>query len=75
MNYEYDFGDCWRHEIVLETVSPPEPGIKYPRCIDGARACPPEDVGGVPGFADFVRAIKDPNDPPLQRTHQVEGPV
>lgn len=57
MSYEYDFGDGWQHEIVLERVTESEPGIKYPRCIEGARACPPEDVGGVYGFADFVEAI------------------
>jgi hypothetical protein len=60
MRYEYDFGDDWQHAIVLEKVTPPEPGAKYPRCIDGERACPPEDVGGVYGFAEYVKAIADP---------------
>jgi len=61
IDYEYDFGDGWRHEIVLENVTESEPGIRYPRCIDGERACPPEDVGGVYGFADYVEAIADPS--------------
>ena len=61
MSYEYDFGDGWQHEVVLEQVTESEPGIRYPRCIDGARACPPEDVGGVYGFADYVEAITNPN--------------
>jgi len=61
MGYEYDFGDGWRHDVVLEKVTESEPGAKYPRCIDGARACPPEDVGGVYGFADYVAAITNPN--------------
>lgn len=61
MGYEYDFGDGWQHEVVLEEVTESEHGTKYPRCIDGARACPPEDVGGVYGFADFVEAITNPS--------------
>jgi hypothetical protein len=58
--YEYDFGDSWQHEIVLEKTLEPEPKVKYPRCIEGARACPPEDVGGVWGYAEFLQAIADP---------------
>lgn len=61
MGYEYDFGDGWQHMVVLEKVTESEPGAKYPRCIDGERACPPEDVGGVHGFADYVAAITNPN--------------
>ncbi len=61
MGYEYDFGDGWQHEVVLEKVTESEPGIRYPRCIDGERACPPEDVGGVYGFSDYVEAITNPN--------------
>jgi len=60
MEYEYDFGDSWLHTVDLEKVVESEPGSKYPRCLDGACACPPEDVGGVYGFADFVEAITDP---------------
>ncbi len=61
MGYEYDFGDGWQHDVVLEKVTESEAGTKYPRCIDGERACPPEDVGGVYGFADYVEAITNPN--------------
>ena len=61
MGYEYDFGDGWQHEVILEKVTESEPGIRYPRCTDGERACPPEDVGGVYGFADYVEAITNPN--------------
>jgi hypothetical protein len=57
IDYEYDFGDGWQHTIALEEVTDAEPGVRYPRCIDGDRACPPEDVGGVWGFADFVEAV------------------
>ena len=59
--YEYDFGDGWEHEILLEKVLTPESGVRYPRCIGGARACPPEDCGGVGGYANFLAAIRDPN--------------
>ncbi|MFW6114554.1 MAG: IS1096 element passenger TnpR family protein [bacterium] len=59
IDYEYDFGDSWQHSIVLEKVSEAEPGVRYPRCIEGDRACPPEDVGGVWGFADFLEAVTD----------------
>jgi hypothetical protein len=57
--YEYDFGDGWEHEILLEQILPPEPGVRYPRCIAGARACPPEDCGGTGGYENFLAAIRD----------------
>ena len=63
LNYEYDFGDSWTHELLLEQVREPEPGVTYPRCITGKRACPPEDCGGVWGYADFLEAIADPDHP------------
>ena len=58
--YIYDFGDNWEHDVVVEKITPPEPGAKYPRCTAGARACPPEDVGSTWGYAEFLKAIKDP---------------
>ena len=58
--YEYDFGDAWEHEVLFEGVSGPSRGERYPLCLEGARACPPEDVGGVTGYADFLEAIADP---------------
>ena len=61
MGYEYDFWGGWQHEVDLQGVIESETGIRYPRCIDGERACPPEDVGGVYGFADYVEAITNPN--------------
>jgi hypothetical protein len=59
-SYEYDFGDSWEHEIVFEKTLEPEPKMKYPYCVEGKRACPPEDVGGVWGYADFLQAMADP---------------
>ena len=61
--YEYDFGDSWLHQVLVEKVLPPEPGQRYPVCIKGRRACPPEDVGGVWGYEEFLEAIRDPDHP------------
>ncbi|MGH8120684.1 MAG: plasmid pRiA4b ORF-3 family protein [Gammaproteobacteria bacterium] len=57
--YEYDFGDGWEHEILLEGILLREPKIKYPKCIGGERACPPEDCGGVPGYQNLVRILRN----------------
>jgi hypothetical protein len=59
--YEYDFGDGWEHRIVVEATSKPVTDWPYPLCIAGERACPPEDVGGPPGYQDFLHAIADPS--------------
>ncbi|MDQ6692991.1 MAG: plasmid pRiA4b ORF-3 family protein [Chloroflexota bacterium] len=61
--YEYDLGDSWMHEILIEKILPPEKGAHYPRCIKGKRACPPEDIGGAWGYEEFLVAIADPNHP------------
>ncbi len=61
--YLYDFGDSWEHDIVVEKILPIEKGAHYPRCLEGQRACPPEDVGGVWGYSDFVKAIRNPRHP------------
>jgi len=58
--YEYDFGDCWQHDVVFEGRMRQEKEVKYPRCIDGSRACPPEDIGGIYGYVEFCEAIADP---------------
>ena len=58
--YEYDFGDSWMHTIVVEKVLDPEPGKSYPICLKGKGNCPPEDCGGIWGFADFLVAMADP---------------
>lgn len=59
MVYLYDFGDDWKHTLVFEGEQEKQ-GAKYPICLAGARACPPEDVGGIPGYANFLAAIKNP---------------
>ncbi len=60
-NYEYDFGDGWEHEIILERIIPREPRIKYPKCTGGERACPPEDCGGIGGYEDMLEILGDPS--------------
>lgn len=63
MVYEYDFGDGWEHEILLERVADHPAGARYPWVLGGARACPPEDVGGVGGYARFLEAMREPRHP------------
>lgn len=60
-NYTYDFGDNWEHKIQLEKILPREKDVNYPICVKGKRACPPEDCGGVWGYAELLEAIKDPS--------------
>lgn len=63
-DYEYDFGDSWHHTIVVENIAEQDeryPG--YPVCISGERACPPEDCGGIPGYANLLEALADPSHP------------
>jgi hypothetical protein len=61
--YVYDMGDDWRHEIRLEKTLPADPAGTYPRLVDGAGRCPPEDVGGIPGFVHLLEVMRDPKHP------------
>jgi hypothetical protein len=61
LSYTYDFGDSWEHLVTVEKVLDPQTGMRYPSCIAGRRACPPEDVGGPWGYGDFLEALADPN--------------
>jgi len=61
--YEYDFGDGWEHILAVEKLLPAERGVHYPVCLAGKRACPPEDVGGVWGYQNFLTALRDPENP------------
>lgn len=61
--YTYDFGDNWELEILTEAVGPPEPGTRYPSCLAGERAGPPEDSGGVWRYAYLLEAMADPSNP------------
>jgi hypothetical protein len=60
--YTYDFGDNWEHRIEVEKVEVIDRSETYPRCVAGRRAAPPEDVGGVWGYEEFLSAIADPTD-------------
>lgn len=59
-DYEYDFGDSWHHTLLLEKILPPGTYKHLPLCLEGQRACPPEDVGGTFGFKEFLDIIRNP---------------
>ncbi len=59
-SYTYDFGDWWEHEVEVEAISLADPDERYPLCLDGERAGPPEDVGGGYGYANLLAALADP---------------
>jgi hypothetical protein len=61
--YWYDFGDDWFHTLKVERVAHPEPLAIYPRCLEGERACPPEDCGGPWGYQNFLKAVTNPKHP------------
>jgi hypothetical protein len=63
MVYEYDFGDGWEHDVVLERSAASLPDSPQVRVIGGQRACPPEDVGGIGGYYAYLEAIEDPAHP------------
>ena len=65
-DYKYDFGDGWEHEVVLEQGTNQFPNGQYPVCLEGARACPPEDCGGVHGYYEMLKALGDP----LHKEHE-----
>lgn len=59
--YDYDFGDGWEHTLTLEAIVQRQRHTKYPICLSGARACPPEDCGGVGGYEGVLAVIRDPD--------------
>jgi hypothetical protein len=60
LRYIYDFGDGWEHTIKVERLADPEPGTLYPRLTEASGRCPPEDVGGPWGYAEFLEAMSNP---------------
>jgi len=73
LRYEYDFGDGWSHTIVVESIEPAPTGGARARCLDGRRACPPEDSGGPWGYADKLEALADPRHPDHEGTAEWMG--
>ena len=61
--YEYDFGDDWLHDILVEKIMPPQPEAHYPVCLKGKGACPPEDCGGIYGYYGLLEALQHPDHP------------
>ncbi|PMR63099.1 hypothetical protein C1A38_00500 [Verrucosispora sp. ts21] len=66
LHYTYDFGDSWEHDILVEQILDRDPAVTYPRCVGGRRAAPPEDCGGVWGYAELVDILADPTHPEHQ---------
>lgn len=73
-DYEYDFGDCWQHEVLFEGCLRAEKGARYPLCLEGERSCPPEDVGGIGGYTEFLEATSDPDHEEHDRFLEWAGP-
>jgi hypothetical protein len=63
LRYLYDPGDGWVHAVTLEKILPEEKSLKTPRCIEGEGACPPENCGGISGYAELLKVLDDPDHP------------
>lgn len=63
IGYLYDMGDSWQHTLRIEKSLAADPAASYPRPVDGAGCCLPEDCGGIPGIYDLLEAIADPQHP------------
>ena len=73
IKYEHDFGDGWTHDLILEKKLKFTPGQQLPYCVKGRRGCPPEDVGGVWGYRDFLEIYHDENHPEHQEMREWSG--
>lgn len=58
--YLFDLGDSWEHDLILEAILLPETTEQYPTCIGGERRTPPEDVGGIMGYEEYLAVLADP---------------
>lgn len=68
--YYYDYGDDWVHKVKFEGILVKEEKVRYPVCIDGERACPPEDSGGPQHYNEYLKVIKDPSHPEYSQFKQ-----
>ncbi|MEO0373899.1 MAG: plasmid pRiA4b ORF-3 family protein [Cyanobacteria bacterium P01_A01_bin.17] len=73
--YTYDFGDNWQHEILVEKVLSYNAEAPYPLCVEGQRACPPEDCGGTWGYTELLEVLKDPKNPEYEDRLEWAGPI
>ena len=71
--YTYDFADVWVHDIALEKIGELEPGVRYPVCLAGERACPPENSGGLEGYYDKLDILKNSEHPAHAETREWMG--
>lgn len=73
IGYIYDFGDYWQHVVRLEAILSEQPGLEYPRVLNGARSCPPEDCGGTGGYSDLLEVLTDPNHEEFEQMREWAG--
>ncbi len=71
--YLYDFGDAWLHKLQFEKILPAKQDLDYPICLAGRRACPPENIGGIPGYQLILKALSDPNHPAHKDCRRLVG--
>ncbi len=71
--YEYDFGDSWEHKITLEKISSFDTKLVLPQCIKAKGACPPEDVGGIWGYYEYLAVLNDPAHPDYEEYKEQIG--
>ncbi|WP_078810414.1 plasmid pRiA4b ORF-3 family protein [Selenihalanaerobacter shriftii] len=67
VNYIYDFSDYWQHIIEFEEIKPAKKEMDYPICVEGERACPPEDCSGIPGYQRILEILNNPDDEEYER--------
>ena len=63
LRFDYDFGDGWEHDVVVEAIESAQRGVTSPLCVAGKRACPPEDCGGPWGYGELLEVLADPQHP------------
>jgi len=74
LKYEYDFGDSWIHIIQVQQVIADKSGFSHPECLGGENACPPEDIGGVWGYAELQEILKNPKREEYEHYRDWAGP-
>jgi Plasmid pRiA4b ORF-3-like protein len=70
MRFDYDFGDGWSHDVIVEAIEPANSDVDRPRCLTGKRACPPDDCGGPSGYGELLDILANPSHP--EHTERLE---